>query len=343
MSDTMAEGSPNVRLRAGDWVEILSFPQIQATLDQCGCQDALPFMVEMVPFCGRRLRIRKVVQQVCIDGSKQLNGESALRAFRNQSVLILDEARCSGTAHSGCDKGCCIFWKTSWVKPVSGPSEEINPPSAPTPPENVQSLLPSQDNTGRFHCQSSELPKATIHISLFRRLVHSWKDIQVGNMTATGKLEQFMIWGCWKLHGILRGSYPRGNANPTPMESLNLQPGEWVEVKTLKEIELTLDQGGKNRGLHFSADMRLLCGRKLRVRRRLDGIVVEGIGQFRKFKNTVTLEGATCDSAYYAFGGCARETLHYWREIWLRRVQPTSQPFEAPQRGLRPTAAPKGT
>jgi hypothetical protein len=82
-----------------------------------------------------------------------------------------------------------------------------------------------------------------------------------------------------------------------------------------------LDKNGRNRGLHFSADMRLFCGKQYRVRSRAGRLITEGTGRMRGIPNTVMLEGVTADSAYYAFGWCPRSDFQYWREIWLKRVR----------------------
>ena len=41
-------------LRQGDVVWVRSASEILATLDATGALDELPFMPEMIPFCGRR-------------------------------------------------------------------------------------------------------------------------------------------------------------------------------------------------------------------------------------------------------------------------------------------------
>lgn len=125
------------------------------------------------------------------------------------------------------------------------------------------------------------------------------------------------------------GVHARGSSGATPIESLNLQPGEWVEVKSLRSISETLNEHGFNRGLAFTPDMRRLCGRRLRVRDRLDRIIVDGTGKMRKLRNTVGLEGSTCGCAYMGFGmnDCSRCELTYWREIWLRRLDGAGDPL----------------
>jgi hypothetical protein len=97
-------------------------------------------------------------------------------------------------------------------------------------------------------------------------------------------------------------------------------------VKSLEEIVATLNSDGRNRGLHFSADQRPFCGGTYRVRSRADNFIAEGTGEMKHFRDTVILDEVLCDSACFAFGGCYRADLLYWREIWLKKLesQPTS-------------------
>src|SRR3954466_7732328 len=48
-------------------------------------------------------------------------------------------------------------------------------------------------------------------------------------------------------------------------EILNLQPGEWIQVKSVAEIRKTLDSHGRFRGLSFSSEMVEYCGRRMKV------------------------------------------------------------------------------
>ena len=45
------------RFRTGDLVEVRSKNEILATLDENGCLDGMPFMPEMVPYCGRQFEV----------------------------------------------------------------------------------------------------------------------------------------------------------------------------------------------------------------------------------------------------------------------------------------------
>jgi hypothetical protein len=123
----------------------------------------------------------------------------------------------------------------------------------------------------------------------------------------------------WRIRRKFLGEYARGKKKTTPVESLNLQPGESIEVKSMESIKDTLNAQGHNRGLYFSPDMRLLCGRRSRVRNRIDKLIVDGTGEMRELRNTVYLENSMCGWSHVAFGGCPRREFVYWREIWLRR------------------------
>jgi hypothetical protein len=107
-------------------------------------------------------------------------------------------------------------------------------------------------------------------------------------------------------------------------EVLNLQPGEWVEVRSVKEIFATLDAQGKLRGLRFTPEMVKFCGRRFKVYKRLEKIILEATGELRTIRTpTVLLGGVFCDGE--AHGGCDRSCFCFWREAWLRRVVSKNQ------------------
>lgn len=99
-------------------------------------------------------------------------------------------------------------------------------------------------------------------------------------------------------------------------EVLNLQPGECVRVRPEQEILASLDHCSQNRGLAWMPIMSQYCGKKLKVYKRVDKIVLESTGEIRKLKNTVLLKDAICEGIY----GCDRSCFHFWREAWLVRV-----------------------
>lgn len=99
---------------------------------------------------------------------------------------------------------------------------------------------------------------------------------------------------------------------------LNFRAGEIVEVCSENEILATLDGNDTLEGLPFMPEMRKYCGRRFKVLKRVDKIIVEGSGK-RRMKNSVLLEGVTCDGE--AHGGCRRTCLLFWKGAWLKRLQ----------------------
>ena len=104
-------------------------------------------------------------------------------------------------------------------------------------------------------------------------------------------------------------------------EDLGLKPGDWVEVRPAKEVFSTLDQHGKLKGLSFTPEMAKFCGKRFKVYKKLENIILESTGELRRIKSpTVLLDGVYCDGA--AHGECDRSCFCFWREDWLRRIVP---------------------
>jgi hypothetical protein len=301
------------RLRPGDLVEVKTPDEILQTLDAQGAVDHLPFMPEMVEFCGRRFRVARRVVKTCFTGTV-----STMRVFESHDVVTLEGLRCSGAAHDGCQKACTIFWREGWLRKV----DDAGAPSAPglDGEESLRSRLKTSQGPTTYYCQASELWNATKGLSRVARIGKCIAEVSAGNCSALHMVRRIAIWLFWRVRRTLVGEYARGpHRQVTPMESLDLRPGELVEVKPMEGIVQTLNETARNRGLYFSPDMRLLCGSPRRVKQRIDKLIVDGSGEMRQLRNTVFLDGSVCGCESIALGGCARDEFVYWREIWLRR------------------------
>src|SRR5262249_100695 len=113
------------RPHVGEWVEVRSAEEIFATLDQRSRLDDLPFMPEMLQYCGKRYRISK-------SGHKTCDTVLSYQVRRMTDAVHLENLRCDGRAHGGCQANCLLFWKNAWLKPVNWPTAET-PSSAPSP------------------------------------------------------------------------------------------------------------------------------------------------------------------------------------------------------------------
>ena len=111
------------RLRAGDWVQVRTKEEILGTLDARGRLDELPFMPEMLAYCGKRMRVGKRAHKTC-DPAVGIGGR------KMANTVHLENIRCNGSAHDGCEAACLIFWKEAWLKPIDGSA----PPNAACAP-----------------------------------------------------------------------------------------------------------------------------------------------------------------------------------------------------------------
>jgi hypothetical protein len=121
-----------------------------------------------------------------------------------------------------------------------------------------------------------------------------------------------------------RYPYVYGLANgKTPAQTLDLQPGEWVQVRPLNEIRLTINGKRRNRGLKFDVEMVPYCGKTFRVLARVDRIINERTGRMMNLPNAcVILENVTCSGCFSQDRlFCPRSIYPYWHEIWLRRSE----------------------
>ena len=99
--------------RTGDLVEVRSKEEIVATLDQHGSVDGMPFMPEMLQYCGRRFRVGAVAHKTCDTARQTWTGR------RLQATVHLAGLHCDDLAHGGCQAECNPFWKDEWLKPAA--------------------------------------------------------------------------------------------------------------------------------------------------------------------------------------------------------------------------------
>jgi hypothetical protein len=317
-------------LRIGELVEVRSQAEVLATLDERGELESLPFMPEMLQFCGRRFRVAKLALKLC-------DTITWTGMYRMRNAVHLEGTRCDGKAHGDCQAGCNIYWKEAWLRRVS----DDEPDPAPMPRCTLELLSAATRKTDegldpgeeRYFCQATELLRAA------PEPIPSWdgrqyvRDVRSGNTgamamagtIAIGLFNEYQDASRRRLPAPLRlrsgGRYPfiEGRLNKTPQEVLDLQPGELVRVKSLAEIVATLDANNANRGMSFDGEMVRYCGREFRVLRRVEQIIDEATGKMLRFKNPcVVLEDVTCVAAYHR--RCPRGIYPYWREIWLERV-----------------------
>jgi hypothetical protein len=343
----------NSKWHVGDWVEVRSKAEILRTLDSDGRLDGMPFMPEMFAFCGKQFQVYKSAHKTC-------DTVFPVRGRRVDQAVHLD-TRCDGSAHGGCQAGCMIFWKKAWLKPISTATKKalllsvesltanVEAADSPTCMEStVWERTQSDDSDAKsptYSCQATCLPYATSELDWWEAKQYL-EDYSSGNiglwtmlcggmyfayywLTRAGiGLGRPLRWFYDHFHFLWRGSpFPRRSGTipdgePTPVRTLDLQPGELVRIKQHQEILKTINTQSRNRGLFFDAEEVPYCGGTYRVLRRVDKIVNERTGKMREMKTPcIILDAVICRSRYSECRlFCPRSIYAYWREIWLERV-----------------------
>jgi hypothetical protein len=331
----------NKTFRVGDWVEVRSKSEILATLDKRGQHDGMPFMPEMLQFCGQRFQIYKSAHKTC-DTVFPVRGRKVDRCVHL-------ETRCDGQAHGNCDATCLIFWKEEWLKSVTDKPKDyegqyIGPDCAESHVWDGTKAEIANDEL-IYVCQATQLPYATTALNPWnlsqyiqdytsgnvdlRRILHGFVYMGYNTLInagiGLGPILRFIYDAIQQARGGIR--YPRRNGvisagKLTPAGNNDLQQGELVRVKSYEEILATLDQSNRNRGLVFDAEMVPYCGGIHRVLKRVSRIIDEKTGKIIEIKNScIILESVVCQSRYSECRlFCPRSIYPYWREIWLERV-----------------------
>lgn len=335
-------------LRAGDLVEVLSEQEILGTLDLHGKRDSLPFMPEMLKYCGRRFRVARVAHKTC----DTVNYSGIRRVDRS---VHLEGLRCDGAAHGGCEAGCLILWKDVWLKRV-----EAEAAPAPARRASLSSAVPgrcsresvesatlqpgSSPNDIQYQCQVTELLRASRPCHwwnprqyLADAVSRNWPVRHVLSVLALATLRRMVRFGtAYRLlvgmhdrlaakAGLRRysevvdqyGTIPKGAQ--TPDSDLVLNAGDWVTVRPREEIIATLNTQGRNRGMHFDPEMVPYCGGTYRVERLVTRIINEATGRMMSMKKPcIALDGVACRGDYSRHRLlCPRAIIPYWRPGWL--------------------------
>jgi hypothetical protein len=332
-------------LRAGEWVRVRPRDEILATLDADARLDGLPFQPEMLDLCGKRFRVYKAAHKTCDSSVHRTGGR------RMHDTVHLELARCDGGKHEGCQADCVFFWKEAWLtRDDASTPPPVVASGAGCTAERVVSAARIDDDPKdpTWVCQTTVVYEASDPLPWWdvRQYV---RDVTSGNHSAwfMGKLLARSAYA--KLLGLgvgygallkfynalqrlrggepfptIAGKIPKGQ--PTPTFVSDLQPGEWVRVKSAEEIAQTITVDGFNRGMRHDPEMLKYSGKCFRVQQRVDKLINEKNGKMVRMKAPcIQLENVFCRAEFTKDRlGCPRASSTYWREIWLERANAPS-------------------
>jgi hypothetical protein len=240
-----------------------------------------------------------------------------------------------------------IHWKEAWLRRVgdSSSSSTAMSPVVPVEGEDVPTCTsetltemtrrPSDSGEELFSCQATEMLRATSELPWWK-LGQYASDVRSRNASVAAVVRDFSV-GVFnrfqeanaRIAPRLKlvhdgGRYPFVDSRLTgatpPSSDLGLQPGDLVEVRSREEIFATLNENDRNRGLRFDGEMLKYCGRRGRVRHRIERIIDEKTGQMLPIKtDCIVIDGFVCPGDFHR--SCPRASYLWWREIWLKRVE----------------------
>jgi hypothetical protein len=341
------------RFRTGDVVEVRTKEEILATLTDDGRIAGMPFMPEMLQFCGQQFHVGAVAHKTCETAKRTYKGR------RLENTVHLADLRCNGSAHGGCQAACRLFWRDEWLRPVDESAQ--TPAGRPLPKRSPQCdearLLAitqrqprTEDNRPRYSCQATELYEATTPLrwwdprqylldiitgnhstgavarTLWLAAMRSWLRRTPRGYRLVKRIRETMHR--WLVGGDVpdvQGGIPAGQ--PTPTGRIDLKPGERIRIKPKREILETIrEDNNKNRGLTFDQEMVRYCGSVATVHSSVTKIIDEGTGEMVRMKQPcIILDGVVCMGEYSACRlMCPRQLPTFWRELWLERVDDRS-------------------
>ena len=320
-------------MRIGDWVEVRSKAEILQTLDGNGRLEGMPFMPEMFAFCGQKFQVYKIAHKTC---------DYSIYPYRVRSLerAVHLKTRCDGKAHGGCQAGCLLYWKESWLKAV-GENRDLDTPDRANvgSPESLEAqtqtgcsesdvwthveLPHAEDESPTYLCQMTQIPAATTPL-VWWDLRQYVADYRSGNVSLARILTTFTYWAYYSLSqaGIGLGRpmrwlydqmsplwggplFPRKlgtipDGQPTPLVKLDLQPGEMVKVKAYQDILKTVDASNRNRGMYWDAELVPYCGGTYKVLGSVTRLIGERTGKMQVMKTPCIILDSVVCQARYS-------------------------------------------
>ena len=289
-------------------------------------------MPEMMNYFGKSFTVAAQVERAC-----DTIGRTGAR--RLPETVVLDDLRCDGSAHAGCQSQCRLYWKEAWLRPASSngsPGRPVDGDGLAHLRELASASVPASESTldqPVFRCQATEMVRASEPVGWWslRSFTHEltggnvrvWQFVPIMLrivLEEIGRRVGFLSSNPFRPKQLANGSGVRGPRG-------GLEPGQLVRIRTKQEICGTLNKQGKNRGLWFDREMMPYCGHTARVTTKVERFIDERTGRLVQLaSDCYILDEVVCRS-YHSEGRwfCPRAIYPWWREAWLDPVDTARQ------------------
>lgn len=304
-------------LVVGDVVEIKTWVEIRATLDDRGCLGELPFMPEMLPMCGQRAIVFRCLHRL-FDYRKT-------REMRHMDgAVLLVGTVCDGSSHGGCDSACHMIWKSDWLRRVEQPTKTAGLPISSNhrdSPKNLD-ILKFGTHAPRYACQLTQLKAASYSVGKWSA-TNFLRPLVSGNVAPAAFVVGWLTHLFNVLQHIRQGvgfpAFDEAAPSSEIPEDIPLQEGDEVIVRSSAEIRATLDDQLIHRGMGFETDMLKYCGLRCNVQAEVKNLIDIVTGEMRTMKTPAYILRDVHFSGERQQFNAQYEPL-FWRAAWLRRV-----------------------
>lgn len=130
----------NIGLQRGDVVRVKSYEEILKTLDTDTKNRGMAFSAEMVPYCGKVLRVLSRVTRI-------INEKTGKMLHFKNPCIILEGSVCEARYNKNmifCPRATYAYWREIWLERVTEPLAETITASTATGSENARESAPSE-------------------------------------------------------------------------------------------------------------------------------------------------------------------------------------------------------
>jgi hypothetical protein len=305
-------------LVVGDFVEVKTWPEIRATLDERGCLEQLPFMPEMLTMCGQRAYVFRCVHRL-------FDYRKTRRMRHMDGAVLLIGAVCDGSNHGGCEAACHTIWKSAWLRRVARSDDTADVAISSNRSDSVKDAAVVQFGTQgpRYACQLTQLHAAS-------RPIGNWSTTNFLRPLIAGNVAPAAFVVAWLTYlfnalqhqrqGISFPAFEVAAQDSERREETHLEAGAQVVVRSSAEIRATLNDQLMHRGMWFEPDMLKHCRRRCRVQAEVTRLVDIVTGQMRTMKTPAYILRGIHFSGERQLFNAQYEPL-FWRSAWLQRVE----------------------
>jgi hypothetical protein len=301
----------------GDLVEIKTWAEIRATLDEKGCLEQLPFMPEMFKMCGQRAYVFRCMHRL-------FDYRKTRRMRHMDGAVLLVGTVCDGSKHGGCEAACHTIWKAAWLRRIERSDNLARIPESADSSDPLKGSVVLQFGTQapRYTCQLTQLNVASQPIGNWSG-INFLRPLIAGNVTLAafivGRLTYLFNEVQQRRQGVSFPSFEMAATDRERGEETPFKAGDEVVVRSSAAIRATLNDKFIHRGLGFESDMLKYCGHKCRIQAEVKKLIDIVTGEMRTMKTPAYILRDVHFSGERQLFNAQYEPL-FWRGVWLELV-----------------------